>query len=303
MKFEINNIINKYKGTNKSCIIVGSGPTMNNFDYKNFEGKIIFCGSAILRLPDVEPDYLVSCNNHFPVINIKSHLSYLNKYRNMTWLLSDTGCYNDIWQYNEKIFNDLLIDYVVYDDRHFDQKKCVPEKQCCKFLKIYKTRKTLLEILENQKNEKFPHKEKIGISVAEHALTFAILMGFSKIYIQGVDLPTKNYRAKSINKRYTGYENKKADKLIDEALKIIRKKYFLYYLKRLNFGPYYNSLKRRIKIFFNEDYSDFKDNIDISLNIFRWLAKVAEKNNQKIYNLSPNSNLRKVEKIQFISSI
>ena len=40
----------------------------------------------------------------------------------MTWLLSDTGCYNDIWQYNEKIFNDLLIDYVAYDDRHFDQK-------------------------------------------------------------------------------------------------------------------------------------------------------------------------------------
>ena len=128
-------------------------------------------------------------------------------------------------------------------------------------------------------------------------------MGFSKIYIQGVDLPTKNYRAKSINKKYTGYENKKGDELLDEALKIIRKKYFLYYLKRLDFALYYNSLKRRIKIFFNEDYSDFKDNIDVSLNIFRWLAMVAKKDNQKIYNLSPDSNLRKVEEIQFISSI
>ena len=66
---------------------------MNDFDYKNFRENN-FCGSAILRF-DIEPDYLVSCNNHFPVINIKSHLSYLNKYRNMTWLLSDTGCYND----------------------------------------------------------------------------------------------------------------------------------------------------------------------------------------------------------------
>ena len=51
-------------------------------------------------------------------------------------------------------------------------------------------------------------------------------MGFSKIYIQGVDLPTKNYRAKSINIKYTGYENKKGDDLLDEALKIIRKNIF-----------------------------------------------------------------------------
>ena len=42
MKLEIDDIINKYTGTSKSCIVVGSGPTMNNFDYKNFEGKIIF---------------------------------------------------------------------------------------------------------------------------------------------------------------------------------------------------------------------------------------------------------------------
>ena len=133
MKLEIDNLINKYKRTSKSCIVVGSGPTMNDFDYKNFEGKIIFCGSAILRLPDIEPDYLVSCNNHFPVINIKSHLSYLNNYRNMTWLLSDTGCYNDIWQYNEKIFNDLLIDYVAYDDRHFDQKNVILKNNVVNF--------------------------------------------------------------------------------------------------------------------------------------------------------------------------
>ena len=39
MKLEIDNLINKYKRTSKSCIVVGSGPTMNDFDYKNFEGK------------------------------------------------------------------------------------------------------------------------------------------------------------------------------------------------------------------------------------------------------------------------
>lgn len=303
MRLKINDIINKYKGTDKNCIIVGSGPTMNKFDYKNFNGKIIFCGSAILRLPRVNPDYLVSCNNHFPVINIKSHLNYLNKYKNTTWLFSDTGCYNDIWKYDEKLFDKLLIDHINYDDRHFGYKKCVPEKRCCKFLNMYKNRKTLLEILENQKNEKFPFKEKRGITVAEHALIFAILMGFSKIYIQGVDLPIKNYRAKAISEKYTGYENKKADELLDETLKIIRRKYFVYYLKNFSFYPYFISLKRRLKIFFNKKHSDFEENLNISLNIFQWLAHIAKKDNQKVYNLSPNSNLRKIKDIDFISSI
>ena len=128
-------------------------------------------------------------------------------------------------------------------------------------------------------------------------------MGFSKIYIQGVDIPTKNYQAKTINKKYTGYENKQADKLLDEALKIIRKKYLLYYLKNFNFYPYIITIKRRLKIFFNKDYSDFKDNINISLDIFRWLALIAKKDNQKIYNLSSNSNLRKIKDIEFISTI
>ena len=303
MRLEIDKIFNKYKGSDKSCIIVGSGPTMNEFDYKNFDGKIIFCGSAILRLPEVSPDYLVSCNNHFPVINIKSHLDYLNKYQNMIWLFSDTGCYNDIWEFDEKLFDELLLDYISYDDRHFEKKKCIPEKNCCRFLNIFKERKTLLEIVESQKNKKFPYEKKTGASVAEQALAFAILMGFSKIYIQGVDMPTKNYQAKTINKKYTGYENKQADKLLDEALKIIRKKYLLYYLKNFNFYPYIISIKRRSKIFFNKDYSDFKDNINISLDIFRWLALIAKKDNQKIYNLSSNSNLRKIKDIEFISTI
>ena len=40
----------------------------------------------------------------------------------MIWLFSDTGCYNDIWEFDEKLFDELLLDYISYDDRHFQKK-------------------------------------------------------------------------------------------------------------------------------------------------------------------------------------
>ena len=56
----------------------------------------------------------------------------------------------------------------------------------------------------------------------------ALLMGFKNIYFQGIDLPTKKYQAKSYGKRYYGFENNKADLILDECLNIVKKKYFYY---------------------------------------------------------------------------
>jgi hypothetical protein len=300
MRIKIENIFNKHSG--EECIIVGSGHTMNKFDFKNFKGKIIFCGTAILRLQKIIPDYLVSCNNHFPVLNIKSHLNFLNQYKKMTWIFSDTGCYNDIWEYNEKDFNDLIPNYLTFDDRHFEQKKCKPEKKCCQFLSLYKNRKTIHEIVEEIFNIKFPSQYQQTISVAELALMFGLLMNFKKIYIQGVDMPSEKYQGKILNKKYYGYENSNADKILDEALKIIRKKYFFYYLSTLNLKPYFFSIFRRLQIIFNKNYSDFKLDLQKSLNTFSWLSSIAKKNKIKIYNLSPLSNLKLVDGIKTISS-
>lgn len=298
MKIKIDDIINKYSKKNQSCVIVGSGHTMNEFDYENFDGKIIFCGSAILRLSNIRPDYLISCNNHFPVINIKSHLDYLNKYPDMTWIFSDTGCYHDIWDYDEELFKKLKLKYTTFDDRHFFGKKCVPEKKCCKLLS-----KTSLQIFEDHFKTNFQSKNRKGVSIADHALIFAILMGFSKIYIQGIDLPTSNYQGKRIGKKYYGFENKEADDFIDkEVMQICRKKFFLYYLKTLQFLPYLKSFLLRLKILFKKDYSYFSDNIDVSLDIISWISDIAKSNNQEIFNLSEKSNLRKVKSIKFISS-
>ena len=76
-------------------------------------------------------------------------------------------------------------------------------------------------------------------------------MGFKTILIQGVDLPEENYEGKVTGKTYYGAKNEKADKFEDEQInKIIKKKYFFYYIKNLNFKPYlksfYSKLIRKI---------------------------------------------------------
>ena len=60
----------------------------------------------------------------------------------MTWIFSDTGCYHDIWDFDEELFTKLKLKYTTFDDRHISGKQCVPKK-CCKLIS-----KTSLEIFE-----------------------------------------------------------------------------------------------------------------------------------------------------------
>ncbi len=299
----INSIIDKH--LNESCLILGSGHTMDDFDFYNFKGKIILAGATILRIDKnkVKPNYLVTSNNHFPVVNIKSHLDYINKFENLTWILSDTGCHNDIWEFNEKLYEKLKSDYIFFDDRHFNKKPCDPKKECCKFLKMYPNRITLFELVEKTFNHNFNFKDRTGSSVAEAALMVATLMGFKKIFIQGIDLPTKFYKGKQMNKKYYGYYNSEAEKFGDEILKIVRKKYFFYYLKKLEFKPYIQSIfKRLYHKLFKKDYSAFEENIVTSINIFQWLTDINTNLNREIFYLSKNSNLKIVNNLNYKDS-
>ena len=137
-----------------------------------------------------------------------------------------------------------------------------------------------------------------GASVAELALAFAILMGFKEIYIQGVDIPL-NQKYKFIKKdkdQYFGYPDANADKFLREDYKVLRKKYFYYYLKRLDFSEYLISFYQKIKLKILKKslfLIDFKQ----SLQNFANLIKIAEINSQKIFILSKNSNLNKIDKI------
>ena len=294
-------IINKHK--NDICVIVGAGPTMNNFDYKNFKGQILLIGGAILRIDKkIKPNYLISCNNHFPIVSIKSHMDVLRSFKNNpTWILSDTCAHSDLWNFDLKEYENLSMNCTFFDDRHYELKHCQPKSNCCKFLEIYPKRKTLIEYVEDKYLNKFNFKEKKGSSVVDNAFMIATLMGFKTILIQGVDLPEKNYQGKVSGKTYYGAKNEKADKFEDEEInKLLRKKFFFYYIKNLNFKPYLKSfyLKLIKKI---TKKSIFFDNLNASLNIFQWLTDICKDNDKEVFYLSENSNLKKINNLKFIS--
>ena len=302
MHIPLEKLYNKH--LNEDCIIVGGGPLMKQFDYKNFKGKIIFIGSVILRFNrKIKPHYLISSNNHFPVVEIKSHLRILNNLKKTFWIMSDTSCYNDIWKFDPKNFGKIKIHYSTFDDRHFNLKKCTPEKECCKFLKIYPKRRTLIEIIEKNFNKKYKFKNLIGVSVAEHAIGIAVLMGFKKIFIQGIDLPRKFYKGQTLGnkKEYYGYKSRYAEKVLKETLKICRKRYFVFYLKNFNFTPYLKGLLLRFKKFIKKDFSDFsEENLKNSLRLIQWLFKIHTARNRKIIILSKHSELTRLKGINII---
>lgn len=298
-ELKLGDLINKHK--KEKCIIVGGSHTMHDFNYENFDGKIIVVGTSILRLQKrFDPDYLVSANNHFPVPEIHKHLEILNNYKNMTWIFSDSALYCDIWKKSDEFLNEnLKIKYHAFDDRHFNGNKCKKLGNCCSFLKKYPNRKNIFDFLMNFKN--LQDKNFIfgkGASVAELALAFAILMGFEEIYIQGVDIPLdQRYKYMKRDKdRYFGYPDTYADKFLREDYKLLRKKFFYYYLKRLDFSEYMISFYQKIKLKILKKslfIIDFKQ----SLQNFANLMKIAEINRQKIFILSKNSNLNKINKI------
>ncbi len=297
---QIDSIIDKHVGD--SCLILGSGPTLNDFDFRNFKGKILLAGSTILRIDKkkINPDYLITSNNHFPVVNIESHRNFINNFKKLTWILSDTGCHNDIWEFDEKLYNNLNLNYIFFDDRHFGGIECNPRKECCNFLKKYPSRQTLLEKVENKFNYNFNFDKKNGCSIADSTFMVATLMGFEHIFIQGVDLPIKFYRVKKTGTKYYGYQSLNADKIDQEALKIIKKKYFFYYLKKMDLKPYLQSFYKKIyNYFFDQDYSIMKENFNTSINIFQWLTEINNNLNRKVFYLSKESNLKKVKNLTF----
>ena len=297
MELKIDNLLNRH--SNIPCVIIGAGYTMMDFDYANFKGIKIATGSSIMRFPDeIDIDYLVSANNHFPVLEINEHLKYLNK-KNISWLMSDTACYNDIWDFNKKKFEKLKINYFCFDDRHFDLKRCKKVRNCCKFLEIYPKRKTFFEYLGQLKKLKYSVK-KSGATVAEPALGFALLFGCNPIFTQGVDLPLKEYGFKKPGKKYVGYQNNKADMFLDRTAKLLKKKYFFYYLKNLDFMPYLNSFFLKVNHFFTKK-SFFAPDIKESIQNFKWMGKIAEQNKIKIYNLSNKSLFKKKKIFDYIN--
>ena len=299
MQIEFNKLFNKHK--NIPCVIFGASQSMMDFDYEKFIGIKISVGTSILRIPKkFTVDYLVSCNNEFPVPEIPFHLNFLNKLdKNTAWIMSDTGCYNSLFKEDKRTWDKLKINYYKYDDRHFNKKECSPKLNCCNYLKIYPKRETIFEALFSHYKEKNLIKET-GTTVAEIGLVIALILGCNPIFVQGIDIPKTNYNSKQIGVKYLyGYPNKYADSFLDKTSIYLRKRYFFYYLRKLNFKPYILRLIERIRIGKYHSYFSLT-NFSQSRILFYKLSKLAQKKGKKILILSKNSTLLSIKGFKYL---
>ena len=318
MKLNLEDLINK--GKSKSCLILGPGETMSEFPFKKFKGKIIVIGNAGIRCRDkCIPDYWVVSNNHFPVPYVSSHRKIINQFRKTIFLFSESTLHDRLWKKSVYILKKKLkVKWIFFDERHFNYNKCTPENKCCKYIKKNKECSTIQELV----NKVYKHGKRAELagSVFEFALALALILGFSKIYIQGVDLPTKtarNINEKKINDGSFGQLGYKYDarinpKILEEIKqiyvdleKIITKQSSKVFLEDNNIFYYliYSIVKKIKKIFLNTRYPFFKDDIALILRNIRLYANIAKKNKIKIYSLSKKSNLNKVKNITFLKRI
>ena len=316
MELKLENLINKEKS--KSCLILGPGETMMDFPFKKFNGKIIVIGTAALRGKGMfVPDYWVISNNHFPVPYLSLHRKIINNFNKTIFLFAESTLHDYLWKKSINTVKKLLkVKWVFYDERHFDFKKCIPEKKCCKYINKKKNYSTIQELVS--KIYKHNSRATLGGSVFEHALALALIMGFSKIYIQGVDLPTKANKNlikkklddaeynRELGYRYTTSINPKflaeIREIYRETKELIGKKNNEIFYEQNNILIYYFYLigKYIKKILIKSTYPLFKDEILIMLKNIKIYSDIAKKNKIKIYNLSKKSNLNKVKNITYL---
>jgi len=318
MELKLENLTNKEKS--KSCLILGPGETMMDFPFKRFNGKIIVIGTAALRGEGIfVADYWVASNNHFPVPYLTLHRKIINKFKKTIFFLSESTLHDHLWKKTTKTIKKLLkVKWVFYDERHFNFKKCVPENKCCEYINKNRDYSTIQELVS--KIYKHNSCASLGGSVFEHALAIALILGFSKIYIQGVDLPIKpdkiliNKKNKDINDATHGelgykYDTRINPKLLNEIRElyketkmIIEKQSNKLFREQNNiFKYYFYTIGRKFKkIFIKTKKPAFSEDIKLMLKNIKIYANVAKKNKIKIYNLSKKSNLNRVKNITFL---
>ena len=314
MNFEINleTLFNSEK--NNSCLILGPSPSMMNFPFDNFKGKIICIGDSILRGKSYfKADYWIASNNEWPVPNYKPHLDILNSFTDLIFIFSDTALYNDLWTKSQDYLDkNLNIKWSCFDERHFNKKSCSPKLKCCDLIKKMSKTLTIQEYFIKQFHDKY-YKATIGGTVAEYALILAALLGFKKIYIQGIDIPR-------LAKDYNYFEDEEVDKIILDTKKYIseeiKKKR---YSERLFFKSIYDSLINKIKYnkpirldsdknifsqminkFFLKinNKSIFSNDYELIINNLNNISKTLSNFNIEVVNLNENSNLVKCKYIK-----
>ena len=182
IQYNFEQVKNKHNG--KIAFVCGLGPSFSeNIDYvktKRDDIVLVSCNDIDL-LTDLHPDYWVFANSHQTAYFMYNRFK---KFTNTTIVHSDSVDVTPRWWIEERMKN---FNYIGYDQRHFDNKKCNNCPNMCD--NFISGRLTIQEELQNftGHNEKY----STGDTVAVHMLALSILLGCKKIYITGVDLDYK----------------------------------------------------------------------------------------------------------------
>jgi len=269
--------IYKFSDLNKSksskCLIVGSAPSMSKFNYKKFSGKIFALGDVAIRgKHHFTPDYWISCNGLFPVPGLNIHTRILNTFNKTIFIYSKIQIKS---QEFKKFFKESLkIKFFEYDNIHQSFTPCSKKNTCCRYIN-YKFDNTINGNLKKILNYK--GNFSLGGSVFVQALAVAMILGFKKIYITGVELPEKK-------KDYNYFDCLEADDLIFKTFKIydeiiIKNKSSTYFKVKFFFKKKFNKIYIAVTNFF-KPRTDFYNSFQLYESL-RILAKLAKRN--KIY--------------------
>jgi hypothetical protein len=182
IQYNFEQVKNKHK--DKVAFICGLGPSFSeNIDYvktKRNDIILVSCNDIDL-LTDLQPDYWVFANSHQSAHFMHKRFKNLP---NTTIVHSDSVDVTPRWWIEEWMKN---FNYIGYDQRHFENKKCNSCPNMCD--NFITDRLTIQE--ELQKFTGHDEKYSTGDTVAVHMLALSILLGCKKIYITGVDLDYK----------------------------------------------------------------------------------------------------------------
>lgn len=186
MKLEFKNILNKHKG--KTGLVIAHGKSLdehldklNVYKHRNF---IFFDCNDWYNFHNFNPDYWVFANN---VETIEKNCTKLNNIDSCVVYADSVDLTNRDW-----IENNLKCNYLPYDQRHFESRKCGCGR-CCS--QIIDSRLTIQE--ELQKYTDYNKHYGTGDTVTLHMIALSILLGCNPVYIVGFDLDYKKGYAKS----------------------------------------------------------------------------------------------------------
>jgi hypothetical protein len=180
-KISFDDIRNKEKG--KIGIVCGTGGSLKDYHdefvvlSKNQKDKYCFIScNEWHQKTKLDVDYWVVANS---VFTVSSNYDLFNSRQNTTLIYADSA---DV---NSKSFEgELKINFIPYDERHFNEQKCFIVKDCCK--NIEHGRKTIQEYLQQISNHDKAYNSCGTVGI--HMIAVAVILGCSPIYVSGIDM-------------------------------------------------------------------------------------------------------------------